>query len=227
MQMTSLNKAVLLSFFLFWLMKVENGHAQEITFDAEHAGNVQKNHVARTAAEATVKSYNEAMLQDFKAANESLLRFTAAKEMVYSSLTEVNNLLRDGKQAKLISRLVVQVTKNTNRLRKAVGPDPAYLPFANKTIEYMTVQAVGLAEEVRSVVLNPQVLMEHKQRDRLLQNILFRLRMISASLSSICNTIEYTKSKGFWKAANPFQNYIDRDRVVIQDIIRKAGYLKR
>src|SRR5699024_63053 len=196
-----------------------------ITFDAEHAWNIEFNHGARTTAETSIKSYNNKMLQDLKSTNESLLRFTAAKELVYRSLVEVNNLLRDGKQGKTITLLLARITENTNRLMKAAGSDPLYLPFATRTMEYMTAQALGLVNEVQAVVVNPKILMEHKQRDSLLQNILFRLRMISASLSRICNVVEYNKSKGFWKAVNPFQNYINRDRAIIQDIIRKAGYV--
>lgn len=227
--MTYLNKLwVYLAFvFLFSIALCSEILAQQITFDAEHAQNVITNHAFREVAESQIRSYNNQMAQDLKNTNESLLRFTAAKELVYRSLVEVNNLLRDGKQAKTVSLLLSRITENTNRLMKTAGTDPFYLPFAKSTIEYMTTQAFGLVNEVQTIVVNPKVLMEHTQRDRLLQEILFRLRMISASLSRICNVVDYNKSKGFWRAVNPFQTYIDRDKMIIQDIIRKAGYLKQ
>src|SRR5699024_9850389 len=201
--------------------------AQQITFDVEPAGNITTNHVARTSAESIIRSYNNEMVQDMESTNESLLRVTAATELVSRSLVEVNNLLRDAKQAKTVALLLYRITQNTNRLMKTAGSDPLYLPFATRMMEYMTSQALGLVNEVQAVVVNPKILMEHRQRDHLLQNILFRLRMIAASLSRICNVVEYNKSKGFWKAVNPLQNYINRDKAIIQDIIRKAGYLKR
>lgn len=227
--MIYLNKTVQLHAFvlLFSVAATARATAQQITFDVEHAKNIEINHGFRTSAESTIRSYNNQMLQDMESTNESLLRFTAAKELVYRSLVEVNNLLRDGKQAKTIALLLSRITQNTNRLMKTAGSDPLYLPFATRTMEYMTSQALGLVNEVQAVVVNPKILMEHRQRDHLLQNILFRLRMIAASLSRICNVVEYNKSKGFWKAVNPFQNYINRDKAIIQDIIRKAGYLKR
>src|SRR5699024_4167800 len=135
--------------------------------------------------------------------------------------------LKDGKQAKHAAQLVAKITTNASRLTRIAGSDPQYIVFANRMIAYVTEQSIGLANEIQQVVLNPSLLMEHAQRDKLLQDITFRLLMISASLERICLAAEYAKSKGFWKSINPFNNYLARDKAIMRDIIRKASYIKK
>lgn len=201
--------------------------AQQITIDTEHLAQVGLNHGSRLVSEELIYREAKAIAADIEESNNLLLRFTLAKEMVYQSLIQVNELLKDGKQAKHAAQLVAKITTNASRLTRIAGSDPQYLVFANRMIAYVTEQSIGLANEIQQVVLNPSLLMEHAQRDKLLQDITFRLRMISASLERICLTAEYAKSKGFWKSINPFNNYLARDKAIMRDIIRKAGYIKK
>ncbi len=201
--------------------------AQQITIDTEHLAQVGLNHGSRLVSEELIYREAKAIAADIEESNNLLLRFTLAKEMVYQSLIQVNELLKDGKQAKHAAQLVAKITTNASRLTRIAGSDPQYLVFANRMIAYVTEQSIGLANEIQQVVLNPSLLMEHAQRDKLLQDITFRLRMISASLERICLTAEYAKSKGFWKSINPFNNYLARDKAIMRDIIRKASYIKK
>lgn len=201
--------------------------AQQITIDTEHLAQVGLNHGSRLVSEELIYREAKAIAADIEESNNLLLRFTLAKEMVYQSLIQVNELLKDGKQAKHAAQLVAKITTNASRLTRIAGSDPQYLVFANRMIAYVTEQSIGLANEIQQVVLNPSLLMEHAQRDKLLQDITFRLRMISASLERICLTAEYAKSKGFFKSINPFNNYLARDKAIMRDIIRKASYIKK
>ena len=58
-------------------------------------------------------------------------------------------------------------------------------------------------------------------RYRVLDNIEQQVRMLKIYLISVQLALENAEYAGFWKSINPFQGYVDTDKDIIQNIMKK------
>ena len=200
--------------------------AQEITLDQEHLNQVIKNHSHRLLSEELISNKASEIESNLINANDQILQLVTVRERLYSSLRTVNEVLKSGKQVRYLGVLLNRIIALSNELYQTASQHPEYLIFTKNAAEYLKSQSLALAADINLLISNPEILMEHSTRDQLLQDITYRMQIISGSLSSMLNSLKFAHQKGFWKAINPYAKYTSKNKAIIRDIIRKTSLLK-
>ena len=68
--------------------------------------------------------------------------------------------------------------------------------------------------------------MDYEKRDALLRKIVLELRVMRALAYSMHRSMYYAKLRGILRSVNPYSEFINRDRRMVDDIIYKVKILK-
>lgn len=205
------------------------GRSQVVTFymDMNHYLIVTLNQLARTMTETSLSNQTKEIWENTKAESTSMTQLLLAKELVHQTLTHVNGAIRDGLQVKYIAQLITDVLEETTRIEQLVRDDPALLLFANSAIARVKLQAVELYGEVNSFILKGGVdaMMNYNTRDELLRTVTTRLQLLRGTLFGLRRSLYWTKLNGSWRTLNPFSQWVNRDRIIINRILLNAKTL--
>ena len=69
--------------------------------------------------------------------------------------------------------------------------------------------------------------MDYEKRDALLKKVTLELKVMRALCFSMSRSIYWAKTNGVLKTANPFQNFINQDKRLVNEIITDYKFLKR
>jgi len=205
------------------------GRSQVVTFyvDMNHYLIVTLNQLTRMVAEKTLSNQTEEILENTKAENSSMTQLLLAKELVSKTLTEVNQAVKDGLQVKYIAQLIADILDETIRIEQLARDDPTLLLFANQAIARVKLQALELYGEVNSFILKGGVdaLMNYNTRDQLLRTVTTRLQLLRGTLFGLQRSLYWTKLNGSWRTLNPFSQWVNKDRIIINRILINAKSL--
>lgn len=143
---------------------------------------------------------------------------------VYKGLSQVNSAVSNGLQLVRIYKELEQMPGNLQGIYQEVTVQPEYAVFGvkagqlvyNKTLEYYT----EISELLSSGEMN---LMNTGDRMLLLQSLETKTRMLNFYLINTKYSIMRAKAKGWWRAVNPFQDYMDTDKAIFDQIIRQSS----
>ncbi len=219
-----------LSLLVVFLLPFLAGQSQYVTFyfDQNHYVMVSLNQLSRMSAEKTLTRQTSEILDNTKRENNSFTQLLLARELVYKSLTEVNEAVKDGLQVKRLAVLLADIVDEAIRIEKLVAEDPDLLLFAQKATKGVRLQAVDLYHEVNTFLLKGGVgaLMNYNTRDELLRSVTIRLQLLRGSLFGLYRSLYWTKLRGSWKTLNPFSHWVNQDRLIIHQILYKTKTLK-
>jgi hypothetical protein len=107
------------------------------------------------------------------------------------------------------------------------NPAVAFLGYRTE-IEFVE-KAEGLIGYVTGLTLSFGDVNQMKASDRklLFDYVLTQLSEIQELSGNLVNTLAYSSLSTLLRSINPFQNYIDQDKTVAEDIIQNAKYLKQ
>lgn len=207
-------------------------HAQNyvvLYYDTKHYAAFLQNHAMRISQEAILQNQTKAIGDNMNQINDNMNKVVLIKDMVYRYLTDVNEVLKDGRQIKYIVNLVDDIVKESQGAIDDVADAPQYLVFTQKSVAMLRLQGMYLFAEISEVINKggAEVMMDNSTRDQLLTDIIMRLRLIRGALYTMRGTIRWAKLDGFWKTLNPFKTWINQDKLVINRIIRDYEYLTR
>ena len=152
-------------------------------------------------------------------------QLAAANEIqnkVYKGLTEVSTTLSNGVQIKRIKDDIEECLKYADGIKKMVRKHPQYAPFGAKAAERAKEQILKIIAEIAGAIEGgADKLATAGDRYRLLDNIENQIVGLKLSLISIQLALENVERIGILRALNPFQGYIDTDKDIIENIIRK------
>lgn len=225
--MRKIYKTILGIFFCF-IFFTDKINAQTFFMDIKNYTQVTLNHGARSLAERKIKDDSEAIKDNTNKINENMLKVLATKQIIYNSLYQVNELVKDGKEVKHIVGLVDELRSSYLLLRVTARDFPEGLVFVSQYGSYFYSTALELYNDLHDAVLteDPKQLMDYNKRDELLREVSYKLKMLRAQLDLIHSTIYWAKMDGFWRTLNPFKNVINQDKMIINDILSKAQQLK-
>jgi hypothetical protein len=148
--------------------------------------------------------------------------------MVYHSLTQVNGALKDAIQVKIMGRTLERIFGLAGETLEMAAQNPVLLLFSETYIHRTKEKRVALVAEISSFVLaeSDQILINPNVRDELLGMIHRELAQISAYLLAVRNAMYWAKSSGALKSLNPYQQYINRDLYLINQIMAYKNLLK-
>lgn len=206
-------------------------HAQSyvtIIYDRKHLAIVGQNAAARSAAEITHGSYLGTIRDRLEDINLNVSSVVMVQEMIHRALTEVDQALRSGLTVRQIGQIGTEIVHECNLMLQTARDEPYLLLFAEDVARQMKNRGVNLATEVSEFVLKEgqNVLMDYEKRDALLRKIVLELRVMRALAYSMHRAMYYAKLRGILRSVNPYSEFINRDRRMVDDIIYKVKILK-
>jgi len=199
-----------------------------IIYDRKHLAIVGENAAVRSAAEVTHNSYLSTIRDRLDDINLNVSSVVLVQDMIHRSLTEVDQALRTGLTVRQIGQIGTEIIHECNLMLQTARDAPHLLLFAEDVARQMKDRGVRLAAEVSGFVLREgqNVLMDYEKRDALLRKIVLELRIMRALVYGMHRSMYYAKLKGVFRTLNPYSQFIDRDKRMVDDIIYKIKLLK-
>ncbi|MEB2786541.1 hypothetical protein [Algoriphagus persicinus] len=149
------------------------------------------------------------------------------QDKIYKGLSEVSSILTNLSNVQEIARMATAISGDLNEVTDLAGENPALLLFAERNATMFQQRATSLALEVSSFVLKggETNLMDAGERSKLINQILTEMVILRSYTYGMYRAMYFAQMKGFVKALNPFQGYINVDIQLAQDIARKAKTL--
>lgn len=152
----------------------------------------------------------------------------AMQDKIYKGLSEVSSILTNLSNVQEIARMANAISGDLSDVMDLAGENPALLLFAERNAVLFQQRATSLALEVSSFVLKggENNLMDAGERSKLINQILTEMVILRSYTYGMYRAMYFAQMKGFVKALNPFQGYINVDVHLAQDIARKAKTLR-
>lgn len=139
-------------------------------------------------------------------------------------LQDVSSLVLDGFTTKTILEISADIVHKLDDTRKIALRYPQYVVFANGAINRTHGRLLSLSGYVTALSTNSkEILMDAGERKDILNNILFEVRILRASITQINHSIERSAQIGFLQSMNPFNNYVSRDENIMRKIMKDAS----
>ncbi|MEB2774577.1 hypothetical protein SYJ56_04625 [Algoriphagus sp. D3-2-R+10] len=150
------------------------------------------------------------------------------QDKIYKGLSEVSSILTNLSNVQEIARMATAISGDLNDVMDLAGENPALLLFVERNATMFQQRATSLAVEVSSFVLKggENNLMNAGERSKLVNQILTEMVILRSYTYGMYRSMYFAQMKGFVKALNPFQGYINVDIQLAQDIARKAKTLQ-
>lgn len=199
-----------------------------IIYDRKHLAIVGENAAVRSAAELTHNSYLSTIRDRLEDINLNVSSVVLVQDMIHRALTEVDQALRSGLTVRQIGHIGTEIIDECNLMLQTARDAPHLLLFAEDVARQMKDRGVRLAAEVSGFVLGEgqNVLMDYEKRDALLRKIVLELRVMRALVYGMHRSMYYAKLKGVFRTLNPYSQFIDRDKRMVDDIIYRINLLK-
>lgn len=206
-----------------------SSNAQTIVFDRSHFAIVNENGSVRLAAENTHNNYLSTINSRLDDINLNISSVVMVQNLIYNSLTQVNQALRSGIAATQIARISTEIIKESNTMISIAGSEPYLLLFAEDVARQLKSRGINLVSEVSDFILKEggNVLMDYEKRDALLRKVILELKVMRALCYSMGRSMYWAKMNGVLKTANPYRGFINQDTRMANDIIRNYQILKQ
>lgn len=206
-----------------------SAHSQRVVFDRGHFAIVNENGAVRLAAENAYGNYHSTINNRLSDININLGAVVMVQHLILSSLREVDQGLKSAIAVRQIGSLVAEITSESNGMIAMARSDPHLLLFAEDVASQVKNRGIGLFSEVSSFVLKEgeNVLMDFEKRDALLKKIALELRVIRALIFSMKKSMYWAKMNGVFHSLNPYQDFINQDLRLTNDILFKSKLIKR
>ncbi|TKC08020.1 hypothetical protein FA048_12720 [Pedobacter polaris] len=220
-------KSILICLIAFFI--VNDAIAQRLVFDRAHFNIVNENGAVRNAAEITHNQYLGKIDNNLQDINVNVGSVVAAQTMIYQGLSNVNSALKNGLAVKNMAYIVADIVSYSSKMVEMGKAEPYLLLFAENMGRQMKARSFSLVNEVSEFILKEgsNVLMDYNARDQLLRKVTKELQIIAGLTYGAWKAMYWAKQKGIIKSLNPWAAYINNDKIIVNDIIRNAKYLKQ
>ena len=203
--------------------------AQRVVYDKKHFQTVNENAIARQAAELTHNQYLEKIDHNLQTINGNVGSVVVAQTIIYDGLANVNSALKNGLAVRQLGAIVADLVSYSNQMVAMGSSEPYLLLFAEDFGRQMKDRSVRLVAEVSGVVLKEgnNVLADYNSRDALLRKVTQELQLLASLAYGAWKAMYWARERGVVASLNPFSAYINQDRQHVEDVIRKAKYLKK
>jgi|SRR5690606_24072189 len=217
-----MKKLIILIAITFGWVKVSlSQYYYQMYYDPEHFASVSANQVTRMAAETILTNQTKKIKENIETINQNMLKVVATKELIYRSLTEVNEVLKDGKEIKYIGTLITDIAEEAMGVTQLAKDAPHLAIFAEESARNIRTQSLELFSEITRFINKggTDAMMNYNTRDELLRNITHRLQLLRAEIYLMHQSMYWAKMNGIWNTLNPFSDWINEDRNIINGIL--------
>lgn len=144
----------------------------------------------------------------------------------YNTLGTAINVANIGIEA---TPMVEQIISYQGQIVKLVEKNPAVAVLGVQSEIEFVEKAEGLLGYVAGLTLSIGDVDQMKASDRklLFDYVIQQLSQIQELSGNLVNTLSYSNLSSLLRALNPFQNFVDMDKNMAEDIIQNAKYLKQ
>jgi len=201
--------------------------AQRVVFDQARFDAVNANGAVRSSAESTHNQYLGKITHNVADINTSMSAVVLAQNIIYTGLSQANSALKDGLAVKNMSVTTADIISYLQQALSLAKSDPALLLVTLKLQDECRLRAIALVTEVSDYILKSgdNILADYNARDELLKKVSTQLQIIDGLAYGAWRAMYWTQQQGIIKALNPFQDYINRDINMVNQIIFNAKYL--
>jgi hypothetical protein len=202
--------------------------AQQYVLDEKYLVSVEANQAVRMSAEQTHNQYLGKINNNIEDLNTNVGSVVLAQEMIYNGLSNVNSALKDGLEVKYMATITADMISYLNQALALGKSDPYLLLFATNISNEMKVRSVALVSEVSTYVLKSgnNILADYNGRDQLLKKVTTTLQILDGLAYGAWRAMYWAKQRGIIATINPWQDFINKDKYFVQQIITNAKYLK-
>jgi hypothetical protein len=117
---------------------------------------------------------------------------------------------------------------NQSRIMSLAAKNPAMIALVYQSALQFTNDAESLLGYVTGLVLSIGDVNQMKPSDRklLFDYVISELSKIQELSGNMLGLLQYSNLNSVFRALNPFQNYVNQDKTVINNILQNAKYLK-
>lgn len=215
-------------FVLFAFCIKLSASAQQYVLDEKYLVSVEANQAVRMSAEQTHNQYLGKINNNIEDLNTNVGSVVLAQEMIYNGLSNVNSALKDGLEVKYMATITADMISYLNQALALGKSDPYLLLFATNIANEMKVRSVALVSEVSTYVLKSgdNILADYNGRDQLLKKVTTTLQILDGLAYGAWRAMYWAKQRGIIATINPWQDFINKDKYFVQQIITNAKYLK-
>lgn len=211
--------------FLFWLT---GAHAQKSALNIPGLWQLVDYSKSENQLQNEARN-NQTVVTANEAANQTML---ARLKDTYRTLQRRYNTLGTAIDAATIglqaTPMVNRIIRNQRQLVELAQKNPALIALAYQTETAFVGKAQSLVNYLvgLSAAIGDVNQMRMADRKVLFDFILSELSVIDDLARNLASSMQYVNLNGLIRTLNPFQDYIDMDRSLINDIIHNAKYLK-
>jgi len=187
-----------------------------------------ENQGIRSGAELALNEQAKAIRNSTIAINANMAVVWATKDLIYRSLTDVDEVLKDGREIGHIGGLLSDMFAEAREMTLLADKVPRYAPLIRSGAQKATKQAVDLFNEIARFVNKggQEAMMDHNTRDELLRDIGHRLQLMLADMAIMRQSVQWAGAHERWNSLGPFAEWANRDRQIMDDILRKAEQIR-
>lgn len=215
-------------FFIVLTIITKTVSGQRVVFDRNHFNIVNENGAVRLGVENTHNSYLNTINSRLDDINLNISSVAMVQGLILHSLTQVNQALKSGLAVQQISRLSLEIIKDSNELIEMAKDQPYLLLFAEDVARQMKNRGLKVVNEVSDFILKEgdNVLMDFEKRDALLQKIVIELKVMRTLVYSLKRSMYWAKINGVWRTLNPYRSFINQDKRLVDDILYNYHLVK-
>ncbi|MBE9599896.1 hypothetical protein [Pedobacter sp. MC2016-24] len=150
------------------------------------------------------------------------------QDRIYRGLSEVAGVIHSLTTIKEIADIGIDIVSDVEKAIVIAKSNPVLLLFAEESAREFKGRATALAIEVSSFVLKGGAgnLMDSGERAKMLNHIANELRILRGLAYGMHRAMYWANMQGVFRALNPWQNWINMDVRIANDVISQAKYLK-
>jgi hypothetical protein len=202
--------------------------AQEYVVDPQYLASVEANQAVRMSAEQTHNQYLDKINNNLNNLNINVGSVVTAQTIIYNGLANVNSALKDGLEVKHMATITSDMISYLDQALTLAKAKPYLLLFASGIANEMKSRALLLATDVSGFVLKEgsNVLADYNGRDQLLRKVTMQLQILDSLAYGAWRAMYWASQQSLLATLNPWQAYINKDKLFVQQIISNARYLQ-
>lgn len=205
---------------LLFILSISKGNAQlnvellhQLVKHSKDENNLQKTARTRQAVTSANEEVNRSKMADLKAKYRTL-------QSRFHTIGLAIDATQIGLQAAPIIREIVDYQATILRL---AGQDPMLITMAYQTQVDLVDKAYRLSQFLYALAISIGDINRMKSSDRklLFGHVLTELRRIAGASRGLAANMYYSNRKRMLASANPFSEYVNRDKQLLENIISK------
>lgn len=200
-----------------------SAYSQQIVINDQLLAQITKDHAVRLTSEQLFLDSYEKQNKLYNEIKTKTAQVIAIQEYIYQQLKNVNSALTQSKKLVYLYEYLGKVATNSNKMLDLSLQHPEYAVLVSKYYAAIGTQLIKLRQEVSQDILNENkdFLMDAMDREMLIEKVFTRVRNINANILYIILRLENAKKIPYLYQVPVLKNYINTDKAIVADIIRK------